>query len=326
MRLSKINRLARIVLLTLTAVAGAASAQQFPSKPITLIVPYPPGGAGDVAARKMADSLTRQVGQPVVILNQGARDGVIGAGIVARATPDGYTLLAADPAPITLSSLLRTNLPFDPMKDLTPVAEYLYVPLILVAQPGAPFKSIKEFIDQAKANPGKYKIGTGSTLLQLGTELIRQKAGVDILSVPYKGGAASVQDLLGGSIDAVVTSTGPVAGLVNGGKLRILASFGRTRGNNALAEVPTMVETGYPDAVVGAWFGILGPKGLPANLSTYLSQKIAEAAKTDEMKALANQFGGEIAVYQRGDFARRLAAERANAAPVVKAAKMVAGE
>ena len=221
---------AAAIAVSLAALLAAPShAQQYPSKPVNLVVPYSPGGAGDTAARKMADALSKRMGQPVVILNQAGVDGVIGATAVSRAVPDGYTLLAGDPGPINFAPLMRPGISYDPLKDFTLIAEYLYVPLIIVANPNTPFKTIKEMIAYAKANPGKVRIGYGSSLLQTGAELLKQRAGIDMLSVPYKAGAPSVQDTVAGHIDVVVTSTGPVSQLLAAGRLRPLAILGRVR-------------------------------------------------------------------------------------------------
>ena len=317
---------AAAIAVSLAALLAAPShAQQYPSKPVNLVVPYSPGGAGDTAARKMADALSKRMGQPVVILNQAGVDGVIGATAVSRAVPDGYTLLAGDPGPINFAPLMRPGISYDPLKDFTLIAEYLYVPLIIVANPNTPFKTIKEMIAYAKANPGKVRIGYGSSLLQTGAELLKQRAGIDMLSVPYKAGAPSVQDTVAGHIDVVVTSTGPVSQLLAAGRLRPLAILGRNR-ISALPEVPTMIETGFPDFKAGAWFGILGPKGMPADVTNLLAQYITDAAKTDEIKALAHQFGGEVGVYVRDTFAQRISAELNVIGPLIKAAGMKPSE
>ena len=303
--------------------AAPAFGQGYPAKPISLVVPFPPGGAVDVVGRGIAGELSKKLPHGVVVLNQPGRDGIIGAGNVARAAPDGYTLLMGDAAPINFAMLMRDNLPYDPIKDFTPTTMFMVAPVIFAAHPGTNIKSIAELLAQARANPGKLRAGFGGSQLQIAVEMLKQRPSVDILSVPYKGGAPAVTDVLGGHIEIVASSVASIAPHARSGKLVALAVTSARRGT-AMPDVPTMIELGFANFIAGTWFGVLGPKGMPDAVTNTLVQAVAEAGRSEAIAALAARLGGDIEILLKDDFARRIVQENERLGPAIRTAGMKA--
>ena len=260
---------------TVAALPVAARAQApaaYPTKPIRLVVPYSPGGGADGNARLLAQSMGTLLGQQIIIDNKPGASGVIGDMAVIQSPADGYTLLF-DTFPYAVNAVLR-KLPFDPVKDLVPVSQAINMPNILLVPASAPYKTFKEFLAYAKANPGKLSFasyGAGGTA-HLAGEMLKRDAGVDWLHVPYKGGAPAITDLLAGQVSAYFAN--PVSGLgyVQAGKLRALAVTGKKR-MAALPEVPTVIESGFPDFEIVEWNGFFAPAATPPAVT----QEIARA-------------------------------------------------
>jgi tripartite-type tricarboxylate transporter receptor subunit TctC len=243
----------------------AVAAQSYPTKPVRLIVSFAAGGPTDVVARMLGEKLGAAWGQPVVVENRAGAGGTIGSALVAKAAPDGYTLNLAASAHV-YNGFLFDNLPYDPIRDFTPIAKVSYYPLLLVSHPSFPAASVKELVDYARANPGKLAFGSagGGTGSHLTAELFRRAAGVDVLIVHYKGAAPASTDLLGGRLHAMFDN--PVSALqhVKDGKLRALATTGPKR--SPWIGLPTVAESGYPGFESGVWFAFIGPAGLPADI------------------------------------------------------------
>ena len=216
-------------LLGLALGATPAFAQKYPSKPVTLVIPVTAGGSNDVVGRVFAELLSKRLGQSVVVMNQPGRDGIIGSAAVARGNPDGYTLLFADASPFNFAQLLRDNLPYDPMKDFTPIGMFMYAPAVFAANPNAPFKNLTEMIAYAKANPGKIRMGAGSIVLQTAAEMLKYRAGIDIQVIPYKGGGPATIDAAGGHIEALSSGVATVNSFVQNNRLRAIAIPSPTR-------------------------------------------------------------------------------------------------
>jgi len=265
------------------AMAGAASAQTWPTKPVKLIVPYAPGGATDVMARPWSEKLTLAFGHPFVIDNKGGASGAIGTEAAARATPDGYTFLFTPAATLTVLPQLR-KLNYDPRKDFVPVARVgdLVCGFVILSSLG--INNIKELVDYAKKNPGKLAYGSAGlgTYSQMRVEMFKARAGVDILHVPYRGSADAMNDLLSGHVHMMNEIN--VIPHVRSGKLKLLNINYPTR-HPDFPDVPTLTEQGYPDSDVSIQYVVSAPAGTPRDIVLSLNKKIVEIAKTPEMIA-----------------------------------------
>jgi len=271
-------------LLLLTA-AAAVEAQPYPSRPIRFIVPYTPGGLGDSFARAVGEDLAKRVGQPVVIDNRPGASQAIGAEATAKAPPDGHTIFMGTQSGLVINTIARKKLPYDPVRDLAPVTMLFTTPLYLVVHPSVPAHSVKELLGLARAKPGKLtfaSIGNGSSQ-HLAGEMLRARANLDIVHVPYKGSSPAITDLLGGQVDMMFE--GGVSSLphVRSGKLRGLATTGRQR-TDAMPELPTMVEAGVADFDFTVWFGLVAPANTPRPIIERLNREVGEVLRTRELK------------------------------------------
>lgn len=277
------------------AAAGAAHAQaDFPNRPVTLIVSAAPGGTTDIAARLIAQPLGAALGQSVVVENKPGASGGIAAQAVARAKPDGYTLLLQYSGFQVITPHVTPTSGWDPIKDFAPVANVLSAPQVVVVRPDLPIKSLKDLVAYAKANPGKLNhasSGNGS-LQQVATELLNQMAGTQITHIPYKGTGPALNDLLGGAVDMTITTPPPLLGQIAAGKLRALAVTGNTR-LASLPDVPTAAEAGYPGLIVSSWFAMYAPKDTPAPVVEKIAGEIQKIMQTDAFRQKAAEQGAE---------------------------------
>lgn len=262
-----------------------------PERPIKLIVPFAPGAATDISARTISDRVAAALGQPLVIENQGAASGTVGTEAGARAAPDGYTWVLAHDPPFTILPHVR-KLGYDPLKDFEPVSMIATIPMVLVVRPGLPVHSIKELIEAARANPGKLTIassGTGATS-HLAAELFKYETKTDILHVPYKGQAQGVTDVLGGQVDMIFSSFGPVVQHIRSGKLKALGVSVPKR-YASLPEVPTIAESGVPGFDFSVWTGIAMPSGTPKAVREEVNAAISKALAAPEVRARFDTLG-----------------------------------
>ncbi len=279
------------------ALPGLALAQAWPTKPIRLVVTYPAGGGADLMARLVAPRMAEVLGQPVVVENKGGASGQIGAGEVARAAPDGYTLML-DALSYAVNPSLFTKLPYDPAKAFTPISVLVLFPNMLVVSPGFEARDVKQLVAMAKAQPGTIAFassGNGSAQ-HLAGELFRQRAGVDITHVPYKGGGPALNDVIGGQVPIFFANMASGLPHVKGGRLRALAITGSKR-SPALPDAPTMAEAGVPGYEIYEWNAIFAPAGTPAPVVAKLADAIAKAVQSAEFKERVAALGGEIAGY-----------------------------
>jgi tripartite-type tricarboxylate transporter receptor subunit TctC len=315
------------MLRTLTSIAFAAasmlaSAQDFPSRPITIVVPVPPGGIVDLAARLAGEPLTRALGQPVVVENRAGASGNIAYGHVAGAKPDGYTLLASysmyhvgNPS---MFSGLRWN-----AESFKPVGMVAVAPNVVVVHPSLPVNNLKELVDYAKKNPGKLNYasqGSGS-IPHVGTELFKQMNDVDMVHVPYKGSGPAIQDVLSGQVQLFVTTPPSVLGHVQQGKLRAIAIASDAR-HPQLPDVPTSVEQGMPDFKLDAWVALFAPAGTPDDVVAKLSDSLARSLDTPEVRGRAAQAGVSARPMPAAELGRTVAADTAYWSKVIKAANI----
>ncbi len=307
--------------------AGYATAQteNYPNKVIRLVVPYPPGGPADIAARTLAQKLTETWGQQVVVDNRGGAGGIIATELVAKAAPDGYTLLHGTPAGLVINSLLTKKLPYDARKDFTPVGMVVIVPQILVLHPSVPANTLKELIALAKAHPGHLNyasVGTGSPN-HLGMELLKSMAGIDMVHIPYKGTAPAMTDLLGGQVQLMFNGMASVVQQVRVGKLKALA-VGSAKRSPAAPEVPTVAEAGLPGFEYTTWNGIFAPAGTPRPIVAKLNAAMMKAlAAPDVIQRLASE-GSEPAADTSEEFAAYVKQEFAKWSRVIRIAGLKA--
>jgi len=262
----------------------------WPSKPITLIVPFSAGGSNDVFARALAKELTVTLKQLVVVENKAGAGGLLGTGLVAKASPDGYTLMLASSS-ITVGAALKTGLPFDMGKDLQPIAIVASGPLLLVASPNFHAKTPSEFVALARSQPGKLTYassGLGSTP-QMGMELLSAAANLQLLHVPYKGGGQVMADLIGGTVDLYMGSVSTSRSLVNSGKIKAIGVTSRQR-SPQLPDTPTLIEA-VPGFSFEVWWGVFGPAGMPKELTTRLNQEINKVLQTTTLRQYIDSEG-----------------------------------
>lgn len=277
--------------LALLAANQPAQARWKPERPIKLIVPFAPGAATDISARTISERVASALGQPLVIENQGAASGVVGTETVARAAPDGYTWVLAHDPPFTILPHVR-KLTYDPLKDFEPVSMIATIPMVLVVRPGLPVNSIRELIDAAKASPGKLTVassGTGATS-HLASELFKYETKTDILHIPYKGQAQAVTDVLGGQVDMVFSSFGPVVQHIRSGKLKALGVTVPKR-YPTLPEVPTISDSGVPGFEFSVWTGIAMPAGTPKAIRDEVHAAVSQALAAPDVRARFESLG-----------------------------------
>jgi len=314
------TRIARRLLAVLAAlaIAGVAHAQ-YPSKPVRIVVPYPAGGTSDILARTIGQKLQELWGQPVVIDNKPGATGNVGAEIVAKSPPDGYTLMLADIGSLAISPSVFSNLPFDPVKDFAPVLMVAYSPHILAVHPSVPAKDVKELIAYAKANPGKLNFavsGTGGANHLAGIEFA-MRSGIQWSYIPYKGGAQAIADVMGGQAQVLFNGMLATYPSVKDGKLRGIAISSEKRFASA-PELPTVAEFGFPGFETGSFQGIVAPAGTPKDVIATLHGTITKILATPEMTDRLGKAGAELRPQSPEQFGQFIASEKARWAKVVK--------
>jgi tripartite-type tricarboxylate transporter receptor subunit TctC len=277
------------------ATAAAAHAQAWPARPVTLIVPFPPGGSTDTLARALMPKLQEQLGQPVIVENKPGATGTIGAGQVKRTAADGYTFLVTSLGPLVIAPHLLKSVPYDAQKDFDPVTVAVQAPNVLVVPASSAHRSVADVIAFAKANPGKMTFassGNGSSD-HLTAELFWQQTGTSGIHVPYKGGAPAVSDLLGGQVEASFQNVNAVMQHVQAGKLKALAVTGDRR-SPVLPDVPTLAEAGVQGVDVYSWQAVVGPKGLPRDVKAKMHEAVVGALADPQLKQQFTAVGFEI--------------------------------
>ena len=271
--------------------AAAAQAQEFPSKSLRFIVPFPPSGAVDILGRTLAQPMSRALGQNVIVENRPGGNTVIGAELVMRAAADGHTVLLMAPS-FTVNPFVRSKLPFDVTKDFAPVARLVTSPIVIAVHPSLPMRNVKELVALARARPGELTFGTASVIgaQRLAMELFKERAKIDVVSVPYNGGALAAMAVVGGHTSMLVTNVIEAAELVKSGKLRAIAVTTAAR-SDVLPEVPTLADSGYAGFDAGNWFGAIVKSGAPRATIERLHSEMVRALEQPEVRDVLTRQG-----------------------------------
>jgi tripartite-type tricarboxylate transporter receptor subunit TctC len=264
-------------------VSCVVHAQQWPARPVKIVAPFAPGGSADTLGRIVAKNLTEQLKENFVVENRPGAGGVLGSELVAKAAPDGYTLVVSGIASHVIAPQLPQGTPYDPLKDFTHIALFGGPPAVLAVNPQLPAKNLREFVELAKAKPLSYGSPGNGTQGQLVAELFKQKAGIDLQHVPYKGASGAVTDLIAGHIGSVSTTLSTAATQIKAGKARALALSSAAR-LPEYPDVPTFAESGYPDIVATVWFSLSGPPNMPAEIVTRLNAEVRRALELSEVR------------------------------------------
>ena len=283
------------LVMGLITVTNLASAQSYPDRPITLVVPNPPGGLVDTSARLLSEPLTRVIGQTVVVDNKPGASGNIAYQYVANAKPDGYTLLISYSGYHVGNPSLMDKLPWDPIKDFSPIALLTVSTNVIAVHPSVPVNNLKEFIAYAKANPGKLNYasqGNGS-VSHIGTEMFKQTTGVDMVHVPYKGSGPAIQDVLAGQVQVFISTPPSLMQHIQSGKLKGLAVTGKNR-HPGMPNVPTTAEAGLPSFQLESWVGLFAPANTPKAVVTKLTDSVKKSLSLPEVKERADAAGVEL--------------------------------
>jgi tripartite-type tricarboxylate transporter receptor subunit TctC len=274
--------------------ASVANAQTYPDHPIRLMVPYAAGGGTDAVARVIAQGVTTALGQQVVVENNGTAGGNLATQQAAKADPDGYTVLMANPGPMTVNPHLFKNVKIDPLTAFDPITQIAAAPLVVVVPADSRFTDLKSLVDEGKNNPGDLTYGSAGngSASHLATLLFAETAGLDMVHVPYKGAGPAITDLIGGRLDFMITTLPSIVGFIESGKAKPLAVTTKTR-TKRLPEVPTIAEIGFPDYQTAGWYGFAVPKGTPPEIITKLRDATMAALKTPDLQRSLEFEGAE---------------------------------
>jgi tripartite-type tricarboxylate transporter receptor subunit TctC len=293
------------VLLSLVAACSAAGAQSYPSKPIRVIIPFVAGGSSDIVGRAIASKFQELLGQPGVVENKPGANGAIAAEFVAKADPDGYTILVGSIGVFSINAALFKDLRYNPVRDFAPVTLAVTTPNVLITKPGLAASSMKQVVEFAKKNPGKLSYcssGTGSSD-HLTAELLNQVAGISVVHVPYKGGAACQTDIMGGQVDMSFQNLGAVTNYIRGNRMKALAVTAKAR-HPQLPDVPTTAEAGFPDLVVTSWQAAAAPAKTPRDLLARLNDASVKALRSPDVRERMNQIGFDVVASTPEEFGR----------------------
>jgi tripartite-type tricarboxylate transporter receptor subunit TctC len=296
-----------------------AADSAYPSRPIELVVPYPPGGAADLLARLLTARLDEHLGQPVVVVNRGGAGGNIAAQSVAAAAADGYTLLFGNVAVFSINPNLYRKIPFDPIKDFAPISLVAVVPQVLVVHPSVPVKSVAEFVEYAKARPGKLNYASGSygSATQLSMELLKTRASIDLFHVPYKGSGPALAAISAGQVSAMIENVPTALPFVRDGRLRALAVTSAQRSSMA-PDLPTLAESGFPGYEMLAWFGVQAPDGTPPDVVRKLNLAVTKTVRSAEIRERMASLGAEPTANTPQEFAEFIRSELRKWGDIVK--------
>jgi tripartite-type tricarboxylate transporter receptor subunit TctC len=313
------NKLLGIAVLAASLLAAQSAAAQYPSKPIRIVAPYPPGGPTDILARLLGQRMHEDWGQPVIVEAKPGAGGNVGTDYVAKAAPDGYTLLMGASGPLAINVTLFSKLPYDPTIDLTPVIHVASVPLVLVAHSSLPAKSTEELIALLKSKPGQFDYASAGpgTPQHLTGEMFKSMAGLDVVHIPYKGAAPAIADVIGGQVPFMFDSMISSIAQVKSGRLRALAITSAKR-SALLPDVPTLRESGVPNFEATAWYGVVAPAAVPKEIIARLNGEMLKVLTMPETRQRLAEFGSDFVGGPSEQFGQFIKAEIAKWGKVVR--------
>jgi tripartite-type tricarboxylate transporter receptor subunit TctC len=317
------NASARLAALILLCAAGGAWAQSYPTKPIRIVVGFPPGGGNDIIARMVGAKMQESWGQPVVIDNKPGANSIIASEFVAKSAADGYTLLVNATGGMSVNPVLYQKLPYDSLRDFVPISMVGSFPLVLVVNPSVPANSVRELLAYAKANPGKLNYSSGSTAFQVATEMLKQMTGIDVRHIPYKGSAASITAVIAGDVQMTIVDTPPLVPQIKAGRVRALAVTSAKRAG-AMPELPTIAESGVPGYEMALWIGVFAPAGTPRDVAAKLNSEVVRIVHLPDVHETLAGMGVEPLGNTSEQTAEWIRREIAKYGPVVKAADIKA--
>lgn len=308
-------------LVALCAAGTAAWGQGYPSKPIRIVVGFPPGGGNDIIARLVGAKMQENWGQAVVIDNKPGANSIIAAEFVAKAPPDGYTLLVNATGGMSVNPVIYSKLPYDSLKDFVPISMVGVFPLVLVVNPSLPVHSVRELIEYVKANPGKLNYSSGSTAFQVATEMFKQMTGTHISHIPYKGSAASISAVLAGDVQMTIVDTPPLVPQIKAGRVRALAVTSSKRAAS-MPDLPTLSEAGVPGYDMALWIGVFAPAGTPHEVAAKLNAEVVRIVNLADVRERLAAMGVDPLGNTSEQMAEWIKGEIARFGPVVKAANI----
>jgi len=316
-------KIARFVaVVSLCATAFGAWAQTYPSKPIRIVVGFPPGGGNDIIARLLGAKMQETWGQSVVIDNRPGAASIIAAEHVAKSAPDGYTLLVNATGGMSVNPVLYAKLPYDSLKDFVPISMVGSFPLVLIVNPSVPANSVPELVAYAKANPGKLNYSSGSTAFQVATEMFKQMTGTDLRHIPYKGSAASITAVIAGDVQMTIVDTPPLVPQIKAGKVRALGVTSAKR-SSSMPEIPTVAEA-VPGYEMVLWIGMFAPAGTPLEIAAKLNAEVVRIVKLPDIRQKLDGMGVNPLGNTPEQVSEWIRREIAKYGPVVKAANIKA--
>jgi tripartite-type tricarboxylate transporter receptor subunit TctC len=312
-----------LALVALCAAAAGACAQAYPSKPIRMVVGFPPGGGNDIIARMIGSKMQEAWGEPVLIDNKPGANSIIAAEYVAKSAPDGYTLLVNATGGMSVNPVLYAKLPYDSLKDFVPISMVGVFPLVLVVHPSLPADSVPELVAYARANPGKLDYSAGSTAFQVATEMLKQMTGTDIRHIPYKGSAAAIAAVIAGDVQMTIVDTPPLVAQIKAGKVKALGVTSAKRAAS-MPELPTIAESEVPGYEMVLWIGVFAPAGTPREIVSRLNAEIVRIVRLPDIRAELAGMGVDPVGNTSEQMAEWIRREIARFGPVVKAANIQA--
>jgi tripartite-type tricarboxylate transporter receptor subunit TctC len=285
-----------LVLLAAAAACSSSFAQSWPSKPIRLVVPFPAGGGTDIIGRELTQKITEGTKWPFIVDNKPGSGGNIGIDNVAKSPADGYSLVLGQTSNLAINPTLYSKLPYDPVKDLTPVSMVASAPLAFVVSADSPYKTLAEIVAAAKARPGTINFATSGngTVAHLATELFQKEAAIKLTHIPYKGASQGINDVIGGQVQIYVSSIPTLIGHIKSGKMRAVAVTSARRVDD-LPQVPTVAESGYKGFEAVTWFGVLGPANLPRDITARLNAEVNKALQAPDLRKKLSDQGADVA-------------------------------
>jgi tripartite-type tricarboxylate transporter receptor subunit TctC len=317
------NCLRTFCAVAVLALSGGVLAQTWPDRPISLVVGFPPGGGVDIVARQLADKLSEQLGQRVAVDNRAGANGNVAMDFVARARPDGYTLLMGNVGNLAINPALYSKLTFDTLKDFVPISRVIVQPLVAVVPSASPITNLAQLLATLRAKPGEINFGSGGNgnINHLSGELLKLQAGVQFTHIPYKGSAPAVADLVAGRVQLMIDGANVMTNFVRDGRLRAIYTTGEAR-SPAYPDVPTARESGLPDMIVYGWQGVLAPTGTPGAIVERVSQEVARSLALPDLRTRLVSQGTEPSPQPPAQFGAFLAAEHKRYGEVVRSAKV----